>query len=211
MRIKISKAAIRRYIELLQNLETSDPASDSVELDFALLSPVSLAGRPAQLHEMMYADYAIGPDVELSVPPANGGTARRLLKSKLRDAELLTICDPYLLDEPKGENAGEYVRQLISVLPLDSLRSLDIVYDKSKEHPAVVRELKHRLPKHISLRLIADDSIHDRVWIIDGKSAYVVGTSFGGLGKRLAFLLSLPYDDLANFKKYLFRSKRRVS
>jgi hypothetical protein len=208
MRVKISRVAIRRYIEKLQELASADPASDSVEVEFSILD-VGSSKHQRQVGEIMPAGYGEAPDVEFSAPSPNGKTARKILKSKLRNAETLTICDPYILDKPKSENVKDYVGQLLSVLPLDTLRSLDVVYDASRENPSVFRELRRRLSKSsITCRRFADDSIHDRVWIVDKNSAFVVGTSFGGLGKRLAFLLDLPYDDLANFKKYLFRSRK---
>ena len=46
---------------------------------------------------------------------------------------------------------------------------------------------------------VAPDDVHDRVWIKDFHSAYVVGTSFNGLGDKCAFILSLPEEDRRDF------------
>jgi len=86
------------------------------------------------------------------------------------------------------------------------LRFLIVVDDKAKEYPPLVREFKRRLPGSIKLSLRTNSKIHDRVWIADKNTAFVIGTSFGGLGRRLAFLLDLPSEDLTRFKRYLFRS-----
>ncbi len=51
--------------------------------------------------------------------------------------------------------------------------------------------------------------MHDRVWIKDGNRAKVVGTSFNGLGKKLAFILNLPESDLRAFQTQLPRIRKR--
>ena len=214
MKVKIAKAAIKQYIEFLQQLEDSAD-TESVELEFAIFSSSTGRSTSAKLsmREVMYADYGRPAAPELSVvlgASRPSRSAKETLRSKLRGAGTLIVCDPYLLTLPRGIKAKEYIHDLMSVLPLKTLRHLDIVLDKTRESPGVRLELSRQWPKSVTLQLFDDSSIHDRVWIIDEHSAFVVGTSFGGIGKKLAFLLRLPPDDLENFKKYLQRSRKPV-
>lgn len=55
------------------------------------------------------------------------------------------------------------------------------------------------LSKEIEFELIKNDIIHDRVWLLDDKRAYYVGTSFGGLGKKVCFINRLPTKDVKGF------------
>jgi len=185
--MKIGKMALRQYIEFLKELESADPYSDSVE--FELWFPHS---QPFAIREM------IGPDYQTLPREA----AKQSLKARLRDAEKLIICDRYIFNIPPETIESEYARQLVSVLPTKTLRQLDIVYGGRKS-VSIVQELKKRLPRNVTLRLFANDSVHDRVWIVNENKAFTVGTSFGGIGKRVAFMLDLSDDDLADFKKHL--------
>lgn len=212
MKIRLSKTAVRQYIQILQELENTASASDSIELDFAILSPLS--NQSPQLKEILYAGYGEEtPSLEISVSTTkvqalNAKVARKKLRLRLQNAESLTVCDPYLFAKPKKERAEDYLDNLLSVLPLRTLRYLTIVHDRAKEHTPLVRAFEKKLPRNINLLLRPNSDIHDRVWIVDKNKAFVIGTSFGGLGKRLAFLLDLPYEDLVRFKRYLFRSSR---
>lgn len=129
-------------------------------------------------------------------------TGKRTLKSSIQNAVKLTICDPYLFHTPKTLTESEYIAQLLSVLPLETLLELTIFYQAPNSRNSY-REFKNRLPEHILLRGFINDSIHDRVWIVDDIHAFAVGTSFGGIGKRYSFLLDLPQDDLRDFRAFL--------
>ncbi len=50
-------------------------------------------------------------------------------------------------------------------------------------------------------------TIHDRVWIVEGRKAFVVGTSFQGIGNKFSFILDLPNEDLEKFNIYLERER----
>jgi hypothetical protein len=210
MKIRLSKSAVRQYIRILQELENADLSSNSVELDLTIFSPLS--GQSQQLKEMLYEDYGDeSPNLEISVSTKktqalNTKVARKKLRAKLLKAESLTICDPYLFAKPPKKNLETYLDNLLSVLPLKTLHFLVIVHDKEKGNPQLIREFKKRIPNTIKLSIRTNSTIHDRVWIVDKNTAFVVGTSFGGIGRRLSFLLDLPDDDLARFKRYLFRS-----
>jgi hypothetical protein len=46
-------------------------------------------------------------------------------------------------------------------------------------------------------------TIHDRVWIVEGRKAFVVGTSFQGIGNKFSFILDIPNVDLEIFNLHL--------
>ena len=91
--------------------------------------------------------------------------------------------------------AKEYVAQFVSTVPLNTLRVLNIVYN-GKKHPEVIQELKKQISSTVSLKLFVDNSLHDRVWIVNDNHAFIVGTSFGSIGKKVAFIVDLPNDDI---------------
>lgn len=214
MKIKIAKTAIRQYIDFLQELEHSTADADNVELQLAVFPGANHTDQTKKMliREVMYTDYGKTQSTELTIVLGSEASvqkksAKDTLRARLVGAGSLMICDPWILSLPKGiSSSREYIAQLSSVLPTNSLRHLDIVFDKSKMTLGIAEELVRKFSKTMTVTLHTDGSIHDRVWITDENRAYVVGTSFGGVGKKLAFILQLPPDDLEGFKKYLFRS-----
>jgi len=134
-----------------------------------------------------------------------GPTARddavRHLKECLKGARQLTICDPYFLNAPRRTLPRDYVKRIETVLP-KTLKQLEIFVANGRRNKAVAREF-NTLCKSRSIKLscLKTDDIHDRVWIADGLHAYVVGTSFNGLGNKCAFILPLPDEDKRLFIK----------
>jgi len=133
----------------------------------------------------------------------------RTLKSSIRHAKTLTICDPYIFHVPRGTTGKKYIKELTSTLPLDTLKHLDIVYrgTNSKE---LMQEFKAEMKKHaVTIRLFVDESIHDRVWIVNAETGYLVGTSFSGIGNKTSFILELPPEDLDGLKTYLYKLRKK--
>ncbi len=111
----------------------------------------------------------------------------------------LVLIDPYAAGA-STDSAESYVDQLVRAARIDGkeLKSLHIIFDSEKSNTkAVWKELKRRT-KSADVRFTRHDAgeIHDRIWIADRKKGLVVGTSFGGIGQRYAFLLPLPEHDL---------------
>ena len=137
------------------------------------------------------------------------------LADKLKGATSLVICDPYFLhwcNEKQLAQNVEQLEQLVEILP-DSLQEIEIYTKpqaKAKDEKifAILKDLLKK--KEIEIKSQKTDKIHDRVWIkrIEGHKnykteAFVVGTSFNGLGKKLAFILDLPEDDKLRFEDSL--------
>jgi hypothetical protein len=64
--------------------------------------------------------------------------------------------------------------------------------------------------KNINLSNYPTTEIHDRVWIKNSGQAKLVGTSFGGLSHKLAFIVDLPQDDVVLFMHELYRIQQNL-
>ncbi|MEM7727300.1 MAG: hypothetical protein AAF208_13170 [Cyanobacteria bacterium P01_A01_bin.45] len=149
--------------------------------------------------------YPIGPVVIMPAGDKEGN--QKLITEFIDSATSIVICDPFFFHVPKGCKAKEYVQEILSVLPIDSLLELEI-YHKNPGTQDGLKEFRKNIPSNILFHTFLTDVIHDRVWIVDNAKAYAVGTSFGGLGKRLSFILDLPTADLTEFKKHLDNIKQ---
>jgi hypothetical protein len=85
------------------------------------------------------------------------------------------------------------------------LKSLHVIFNSKRGNDTAIKEEFEKVAKlsKCLLKKSDTDKIHDRIWIKNVKEAIVVGTSFGGLGKRLSFILELPNDDLKALLEYL--------
>jgi len=121
------------------------------------------------------------------------------LSEKLKGTRSLIICDPYFLKKSKESSPKQTAIEFLGTLP-KSLKSLDVYVKpriRDKEFAECLNfELKKR---NIKLILRRTEDIHDRVWIKDYDEAFVVGTSFNGLGNKCAFILDLPIEDRKQF------------
>jgi hypothetical protein len=114
-------------------------------------------------------------------------------------AEKLTICDPYFLCKIK--DVDSYLKNIDMVIPT-TVKAIDLYINKSKCDTDVQKAFNNLCQKRsIKLTCLNTDKIHDRVWIIDSSRAFIVGTSFNGIGKRITFILALPETDKVDFIK----------
>lgn len=125
--------------------------------------------------------------------------AVRYLRDCLAGARQLMICDPYFL-QPYGRlPKSEYLAAIADVLP-QQLAQIEL-FVKPRKRDAEIAGRFNELCKARNIKLTCrkTDAIHDRVWIVDSARAYVVGTSFNGLGNKCAFILDLPDEDMKGF------------
>jgi hypothetical protein len=134
-------------------------------------------------------------------------SALRKLSERLQDAKTLTICDLYFLVPTRNVMDMD---ELMMVLPLTTLRELEIVCSERNRLYSYQAEnnLRFRLEPRINIQIFRSDSIHDRIWIVDGNKAYSVGTSFNGIGGKLSLLLDVPDSDLPAINRQLQRIKQ---
>jgi len=135
---------------------------------------------------------------------------QRHITSWLVGTKNLTISDPYFFSF-SGPNKvfrtqAQYVEWLIAFIP-NEIKKLEVFH-----LPGPNRRIYSSIDEYcrkmaISLENHETNEIHDRVLIKDGKDAKAIGTSFGGLGNKIAFVLDLPEEDLRAFRRELHRIK----
>lgn len=134
---------------------------------------------------------------------------RKYVTSWLSGCQKLTIVDPYFFSfggpNKVFRTVANYMDWLESELIPRSAKEID-VFHLPGPNGRVTSSFKNFCQrKAIRLRTYATNEIHDRVLIRDGEVARVLGTSFGGLGNKIAFMLDLPGHDLEDFKGALHR------
>lgn len=138
---------------------------------------------------------------------------RKSITSWLSGTGTLTIVDPYFFLFAKENKIfrtqEKYVEWLLDLFP-KGLERLDVFHLPSPNRRIVASITQHCKMKRISLGKWETTEIHDRVLIKDGIEAKAIGTSFGGFGNKIAFVLDLPKEDLDVFRKELHRIKSQT-
>jgi len=126
------------------------------------------------------------------------------LRNWLRGAQDVVICDPYLLKFSPSDlyrDVEIYADALAGLIPASAKR-LDL-YTNSYENavrPIVLRAFKEgRNVRHFS-----SDRIHDRFVLKDGSTGKMIGTSFGGFGRKFFGMLDLEPNDVATVLRELY-------
>ncbi|MEK4670710.1 hypothetical protein [Niallia sp. FSL R7-0271] len=123
-----------------------------------------------------------------------------------KDAENLIVIDPYIYGGMTAKSK-EYVQEFAKASRISStqVRRIHIVFNSRMGNTRQIKQDIKNLASENGVRFTETDTdlIHDRIWIADRKRAIVVGTSLGGLGNRMAFILQLPRYDLNALLEYL--------
>ncbi|WP_340401073.1 hypothetical protein [Paenibacillus sp. FSL H8-0079] len=123
-----------------------------------------------------------------------------------REAESLIIIDPYMYGG-EASKSREYVDEFarVSRIKARHMKRIHIIYSSNHgKTKKIMDDIKDLARENDCILTDYDtDKIHDRVWIADRKRAIVVGTSLGGIGNRLSFILELPKYDLSALIEYL--------
>lgn len=133
------------------------------------------------------------------VMPGGARSAFRELRDFTKNAERLTIIDPYLY-ACRGD-VDAYVSSFEYSLGVDSgkrtVHSIHIICNRQRGQQARQAIWKAMRDRGCTVTEKGTNLIHDRIWIADSRRAVVVGTSLNGLGKDSAsFILNLPEADL---------------
>jgi hypothetical protein len=133
-------------------------------------------------------------------------TGLKEIRDFTKDAKELIIIDPYIF-AGATDKASAYIEEFKRCSRIDnqSINKIHIIYSSRHGNtPAIKNGIKKLASDYnCSLTSYDSDKIHDRIWIKDKTEAIVVGTSFGGIGNRLCFILELPKYDLINLLDYL--------
>jgi len=122
------------------------------------------------------------------------------LSRRVIDARTLIICDPYILNCKETETEN-YLTNLGTIFP-PSLKSTLLIFDPNKFKAAMLSKLLEYFPDK-NIKAQKCDDIHDRVWIINGNSAFTTGTSLNSIGYKLSFIQDLPVKDFNSFWDFL--------
>lgn len=135
---------------------------------------------------------------------------RRHITSWLAGVSRLTIVDPYFFSF-SGPNKvfrtqTQYVEWLLELIPkqTEQIEVFHLPVPNRRIYSAVATHCKK---KNIALKTWETTEIHDRVLIRNDEEAKAIGTSFGGIGNKIAFVLDLPNEDLGMFRRELHRIK----
>ena len=151
-------------------------------------------------------EHMVGQNKNYSLPKKT----HKFLSNKLENCYALTVCDPFILSynkEHSSTDLEEEADNFISLFP-NSLQSLTLYISPKKHHynSTFSSIIKDKLDKRkIDFIEKKTNAIHDRVWITNNSNAFVVGTSFNGLGKKCAFIIDLPPEDTSEFIEFLKR------
>lgn len=143
------------------------------------------------------------------------------LRQWIKGASRLVIADPYFMhgdptswnwsgisDKEKKKRAKEYAEEIKTVF--GDVKTVEIFH-----LPGPPREVSTAMRKVVfaqrNVQYFPTTEIHDRVWIKDGEDARIVGTSFGGIGRKLSFMLDLPDEDRKEFEAALARIRSATS
>lgn len=139
----------------------------------------------------------------VALPPRDRPLALECLRTFSDGAEELIIVDPYAYS--MSTSTHEFLEAVGVASPLSSLRRLLIVYDHTNNANATPEHIRRNLAQH-SVTMLDEhcNEIHDRIWIADENRGLLVGTSFNSVGgRRLAFAVQMPSDDVAFLLKFL--------
>lgn len=135
---------------------------------------------------------------------------RKYLQHQISGARKLRIVDPYFLSW-SGPNKiytkeKEYINFILELIP-SSVKELEIYHLPGANNRIKINFNKIIRSRKIKVRYIETNQIHDRVFIKNDEEAILVGTSIGGFGNKIAFILDIPNEDLDVFIKELEKLK----
>jgi hypothetical protein len=138
---------------------------------------------------------------------------RRHITSWLAGTSRLTIVDPYFFSF-SGPNKvfrtqAQYVEWLVDFIPKHT-EQIEVFHLPAPNRRIYSAVAAHCKKKNIAMKTWETTEIHDRVLIKNDEEAKAIGTSFGGLGNKIAFVLDVPDEDLGVFRRELHRIKTEV-
>ena len=112
--------------------------------------------------------------------------------SKLDGVKKLAIIDPYFFAGKPNQNNVMMFERFIKCIS-SNLKEVVFVTNNIMDNKRAIFEV---IPSNIERNCIVSDVIHDRFWIdVDSYKGIVMGTSFNGIGKKLALIDFLKETD----------------
>ena len=204
MRKKMNEELIRScqiqvsiWRSLLEHGEITNPLLNNAEYKAALLSLSESLGKVLEGHvedDDQKEQFLLHLILSGTVDSAKDGMSD--LRGWLNGAKKVTICDPYFLHFQPSDlyrTVEDYAAGLVKIFPA-SVTDIDVFSNSytTSVRRCVMKKLKMRR----SVRHFSSHEIHDRFVIKDGKEGRLVGTSFGGFGRKFFAMIDLPHDDV---------------
>ena len=120
------------------------------------------------------------------------------LRRWLKGAKKVIVCDPYFFHYPSSDlfkTVEDYAAGLRNIFPA-SVKDID-VYSNSYT-TSVRRCVLKKMKDGRNVRHFSSHEIHDRFVIKDGKEGRLIGTSFGGFGRKFFAMIDLPPHDVCD-------------
>lgn len=142
---------------------------------------------------------------------ANYKEAIKDFGSWLIGASSLIIADPYFFSFKETKvyrTEAAYTDAIIKILP-SSLEEVEVFHLPGPNKRIMEKFKKHCWKKEIRFKNFSTREIHDRVWIKNRSEGKAIGTSFNGIGNKVAFILDLPSEDRGQFMQELYRIRNQ--
>ena len=135
---------------------------------------------------------------------------RKHVSKRTKNSSSLIICDPYFFSW-SGPNKGfsrerDYTNYIINLISHE-VRRLEVFHLPGPNSRIFSRFKREIGSRNIHASYYPTTELHDRVIIDANDNGTLLGTSFGGLGNKLAFVLDIPPEDVRAFKAELTRIK----
>lgn len=118
------------------------------------------------------------------------------LRRWLSGAQKVIICDPYFLHYTSSDlykGVEDYADGLSGIFP-KSVKDIDVF--SNSYTTSTRRYVMNKLKEGRRVRHFSSHQIHDRFIIKDGEEGKLIGTSFGGFGRKFFSMIDLPPDDV---------------
>ncbi len=102
----------------------------------------------------------------------------------------LIIVDPYLFKD----ESDDYCNLLTLVINNSKAQSVIIITEQKNYRQSSYDKITNNLNTTVTIKY--NNDFHDRFWIADRRKGFYTGTSFNGVGKRIALINLLSPDDV---------------
>jgi hypothetical protein len=135
------------------------------------------------------------------------------LRNFTSTADELVIIDPYIYKTVRSLSINDYIRDFTNSTSISTLKNIHIVFDPANVDPNIRSLIQNEISHYSAIFTeVGTNQIHDRIWITKNSSnekrGKVLGSSLNSIGgRRLAFILDLPIEDLNVININIFTRK----
>ncbi|MFD1122435.1 hypothetical protein ACFQ2T_07980 [Methylophilus flavus] len=183
----------------------------AVELQISQLRDTLLERQVEHMHCAYSADRGNHLQMLTGIP-GRVGEDHKYIKKKAHSNNWMIITDPYFLqwDGPNKAFPSEkaYTQFIVDFIPRE-LKKLEL-FILPGPNKRIYKKFNAQIrSRGTSISYWETNEIHDRTIIRDNDTGTMLGTSFGGYGNKISFVLDIPSKDLIGFKSQLERIKKQ--